>query len=159
MDCSTPGFPVLHYLPEFTQTHVHWLDDAIQPTHSLMPPLPPTFNLSQHQSLFQWVGSLHQVAKVLAFQLPVNAQDWFPFGWTSWNSLLFKRLTKVFSNRLKASILWCSAFFIVQLSHLYMTMGKTIALTRWTFVGKVMSLLFNILSRLVITFFQGANVF
>ena len=61
-DCSTPGFPVLHYLPEFAQTHVHWVDDAIQPAHPLPPSSPPALSLSQHQSLFQWVGSLCQVA-------------------------------------------------------------------------------------------------
>ena len=69
MDCSTPGFPVHHQLPEFTQTHVHWVGDAIQPSHPLSSPSPPAFNLSQHQGLFQWVSSSHQVAKVLEFQL------------------------------------------------------------------------------------------
>ena len=68
MDCSMPGFPVLHYLLEFTQTHVHWVGDAIQPSHPLSSPSSPTFNLSQHQGLFQWVSSLHQVAKVLELQ-------------------------------------------------------------------------------------------
>ena len=86
--------------------------------------------------------------------LPMNIQDWFPLGLTGWISLQSKGLTRVFSNTTvqKASILWCSAFFIVQLSLLYVTTGKTIALTRQTFVGKVMSVLFNILSRLVIAF-------
>ena len=79
----------------------------------------------------------------------MNTQDWSPLGWTGWISLQSKGLSRVFS---KASILQPSAFFIVQVSHPYMTPGKTIALTRWTFVGKVMSLLFNMLSRLVITF-------
>ena len=83
--------------------------------------------------------------------LPVNIQDQFPLGLTDLISLQFKGLSRVFSNT-TALILQCSAFFIVQLSHPYMTTGKTIALTRWTFVGKVMSLLFNMLSRLVITF-------
>ena len=69
MDCSTPGLPVHHQLPEFTQTHVHWVGDAIQPPHPLLSPSPPTFNLSQHQGLFQWVISFHEVAKVLEFQL------------------------------------------------------------------------------------------
>ena len=69
VDCSTPGLPVHHQLPEFTQTHVHWVGDAIQPSHPLSPPSPPAFNLSQHQGLFQWVSSLCQVAKVLEFQL------------------------------------------------------------------------------------------
>ena len=93
--------------------------------------------------------------------LPMNTQDWSPLGWTDWISLQSKGLSRVFPNttvqkhqlkKKKASILWCSAFFIVQLSHPYMTTGKTITLTRRTFVGKVMSLLFNMLSRLVITF-------
>ena len=69
MDCSTPGLPVHHQPLEFTQTHVHWVGDAIQPPHPLLSPSPPTFNLSQHQGLFKWVSSLHQVAKVLEFQL------------------------------------------------------------------------------------------
>ena len=69
MNCSTPGLPVHHQLPEFTQTHVHWVGDAIQPSHPLLSPSPPTFNLSQHQCVFKWVSSLHQVAKVLEFQL------------------------------------------------------------------------------------------
>ena len=69
MDCSTPGFPVHHQLPELTQTHVHWVGDAIQPSHPLSSPSPPTFNWSQHQGLFQWVSSSHQMAKVLEFQL------------------------------------------------------------------------------------------
>ena len=86
--------------------------------------------------------------------LPMNIQEWFPLGWTDWISLLSKRLSRIFSQHYssKASILQYSAFFIVQLSHPYTTTGKTIAFTRWTFVGKVMSLLFNMLSRLVITF-------
>ena len=69
MNCSTPGLPVHHHLPEFTQTHVHWVGDAIQPSHPLSSPSPPAFNLSQHQGVFKWVSSLHQVAKVLEFQL------------------------------------------------------------------------------------------
>ena len=69
IDCSTPGFPVLHCLLEFAQTQVHWVSDAIQPSHPLSPPSPPALNLSQHQGLFQWVGSSHQVAKVLEFWL------------------------------------------------------------------------------------------
>ena len=72
MDCSTPGLPVHHQLPEFTQTHVHWVSDAIQSIHPLSSPSPPTFNLSQHQGLFKWVSSLHQVAKLLEFQYSCN---------------------------------------------------------------------------------------
>ena len=94
-------------------------------------------------------------ASTSASVLPMNIEDWFPLGWTGWISLQSKGLSRVFSNTTvsKASILWCSTFFIVQLSHPYLTTGKTILLTRWAFVGKVMSLLFNMLSRLVITFF------
>ena len=76
MDYNTPGFPVLHYLPEFAQTHVHWVDDAIQPSHSLLPPSPPALNLSQHQSLFRWVSFSHQVAKVLELQLQHQSFQW-----------------------------------------------------------------------------------
>ena len=158
MDCSTPGLPVHHQLPEFTQTDAHWVGDAIQPTHSLSAPSPPTFNLSKHQCLFKWVSFSHQVARVLEFQpsasvLPMNTQDWSPLGWTGWISLQSKGLKSLLHHHSsKASILQCSAFFIVQISHPYMTTGKPTALTRWTFVGKVMSLLFNMLSRLVIAF-------
>ena len=85
--------------------------------------------------------------------LPVNIQDWFPLGLTGWISLQSKGLSRVLQHHSsKASVLRCSAFFIVQLSHQYMTTGKTIDLTRWNFVGKVMSLLFNMLSRLIIAF-------
>ena len=76
MDCSTPGLPVHHQLPEFTQTHVHWVGDAIQPFHPLSSPSPPAFNLSQHQGLFQWVSSSHQVAKVLEFWLQHQSFQW-----------------------------------------------------------------------------------
>ena len=84
----------------------------------------------------------------------MNTQDWSPLGWTGWISLQSKGFSRVFSKHhsSKASILWCSAFFIIQLSHPYMTTGKTIALTRWTFVGQVMPLLYSMLSRLVIAF-------
>ena len=75
MDCSTPGFPVLHHLLEFDQTHVHWVSDAIQPSHLLSSPS-PALNLFQHQCLFQWIGSLHQVAKVLEFQLQHQSFQW-----------------------------------------------------------------------------------
>ena len=102
MDCSTPGFPVHHQLPELAQTHVCQVSDAIQPSHPLSSPSPPAFNLSQHQGLFQWVNSLHEVAKVLEFSasapvLPMNIQDWFPLGLTSL-ILQYKGLSKVFSN-------------------------------------------------------------
>ena len=137
MDCSTLGFPVLPCLPEFAQTHVHPLDDAIQPSHLLLAPSPPALNLSQNQDLFQWVGSSHQVAKVLELQhqsfLWIFRIDFLAVQGT------LKSLLQHHS--LKASILWVSAFFVVQLSHPYMTTGKTIALTIQIFVGKIRSLL------------------
>ena len=140
MDCSMAGLPVHHQLPGFIQTHVRWVGDAIQPSHPLSSPSPPAFNLSQHQGLFQWVSSLRQVAKggASASALPIVTQDWSPLGWTGWISLQSTGLSRVFS----CITVQHSAFFIVQLSHPYMTPGKTIALTRRTFVGKVMSLIF-----------------
>ena len=158
MDCSIPGFSVHHQFLKPAQTHVHCIGDAIQPSHPLSSPSPLAFSLSQHQGLFKCVSSSHQVAKVLEFQLQHQSFQ-RTFGIISfrmdWLDLLavqgtLKSLLQHHS--LKASVLQCSAFFIVQLSHPYMTTGKTIALTRWTFVGKVMSLLLNMLSRLVITF-------
>ena len=76
MDCSTPGFPVYHQLSELTQTHVHWVGDVIQPSDPLSSPFPPSFNLSQHQGLLQWVSSSHQVAKILEFQLQQQSFQW-----------------------------------------------------------------------------------
>ena len=100
---STLGLPVHHQLLECTQTHVHWVGDAIQPSHSLSSPSPHAFNLSQPDGLFQWVSSSHQVAKVLEFRLqhqvlPKNISDWSPLGWTGWISLQSKGLSRVFSN-------------------------------------------------------------
>jgi len=152
MDCSTPGLPVHHQLPESTQTHVHWVSDAIQPSHLPSSPSPPSLNLS-HIRVFSSESALCiRWPKLLEFQLQhqsfqhwgLNTQDWFPSGWTGWTSLQSKGLKSLLQHHSsKASILWRSAFFLVQLSYPYMTTGKTIALTRWTFVGKLMSLLFN----------------
>ena len=158
MKGSTLGLPVHHQLPESTQTHVHWVGDAIQPSNLLSSPSPPALNLSQHQSLFQWVNSSCEVAKVLEFQLQHHSFQRNPRADLLPNGLVGSPCSPRDSRESsphyssKASILWCSAFFTVQLSHPYMTTGKTIALTRWTFVGKVMSLLFNMLSRFIITF-------
>ena len=158
MNCSTPGLPVHHQHLELAQTHVHRVSDVIQTSHPLSSPSPPAFSLSKHQGLFQRVSSSHQVAKVLEFQLQPQSFQWifradFLEDWLV-NLLAvqgtLKSLLQYHSS--KASILWRSAFFIVQLSHPYMTTGKTIALTRQTFVGKVTSLLFNMLSMLVITY-------
>ena len=97
--CSMPGSPVHHHLPELAQTHVHWVGDAIQPSHPLSSPSPPAFNLSQHQGLFQWISSLHQVAKVLELQLQHQSFQWiFRTGLTGWISSQSKGLSKVFSN-------------------------------------------------------------
>ena len=153
-----PGLPVHHQLPEFTQTHVHRVSDAIQPSHPLPSPSPPAPNPSQHQ-IFSNESTLRmRWLKYWSFSFSIIASKEIP-GLTSfrmdWLDLLavqgtLKSLLQHHSS--KASILRRSAFFTVQLSHPYMTTGKTIALTRWTFVGKVMSLLFNMLSRLVTAF-------
>ena len=141
-DCSTPGFPVLHQLTELAQTYVHRVSDAIQPSHPLSSPSLPTFNLSQHQGLFLSVSSSHQVAKVLEFQLSISPSNEysglisFRIDWLDLLSIqeTLKNLLQHYSS--KASILQRSAFFMVQLSHPYMTTGKTIHLTKRTFVGK-----------------------
>ena len=147
MDCSMPGLPVHCQLPEFTQTHVHWVGDAIQPSNPLSSPSTPTFNLSQDQSLFKRVSFSHQMAKYWSFSFSISPSNEY-LGLISfrmdWLDLIavqgtLKRLIQHHSS--KTSVLRCSAFFIVQLSHSYTTTGKTIALTRWTFVGKVISLL------------------
>ena len=158
MDCSTPGFPVHNYLPEFVQTHAHWVSDAIQPSYPLSSPSLPAVNLSQHQGLFQWVDSLHQVVKILELQLQHQSFQWifrvnfFRIDWFDllavWGTL--KSLLQHHSS--KASVFRSSAFFMVPLSHLYITAGKTIALTIWTSVSKVMSWPFSTLSGLVIAF-------
>ena len=153
-NCSTPGFPLLHQLPELAQTHVHWVGDAIQPSHPLSSPS-PTFDLSQHLGLFQWVSSLHQWSKYWSFSFSISPSNGYS-GLISfridWLDLAFQGTVKSLlqHHSSKASLLWCSALFMAQLSHPYMTTGKTMALTRCTFVGKVMSLLFNMLSRIVI---------
>ena len=160
MNRSTPGLPVHHQFPEFTQTHVHQVSDAIQPSHPLLSPSPPAPNpippsikvLSNESTLpMRW-------PKYWSFSFSISPSNEHP-GLISfrmdWLDLLavqgtLKSLLQHHSS--KASILWPSAFFTVQLSHPYMTTGKTMALTRQTFVGKVMSLLLNMLSRLVIIF-------
>ena len=152
MDCRTPGLLVHHKLPESIQAHVHWVGDAIQLSHLLLSPSPPAFSLSQHQGLLKWVSSSHQVAKFWSFSFSISSSNEYSRLISfrmDWLDLLaaqgtLKSLLQHHSST--ASILQCSAFFIVQLSHPHMTTGKTIALTRWTFVGTVMSLLFNVLS-------------
>ena len=158
MDCSMRDFPVHHQLLEFTQTHVHWVGDAIQPSHLcrplLLPPsIFPSIRVFSNESVLHirrpnyWSISFHispfnEYSGLISFRM-----DWLDLLAVqgALNSILQHHSSK-------ASMLQHSAFFIVQLSHPYMITGKTIPFTRQTFVGKVMSLLFNMLSRLVITF-------
>ena len=157
MDCSMPGFSIYHQLPELTQTHVHWVSDTIQPSHFLLSPSSPTFNLSHHQGLFQSILCVRW-PKCWSFSSsisPFNEYSGLISFRTDWLDLFavqgtLKSLLQHHSS--KASILQCSAFLIVQLSHTYMTTGKTITLIRLTFVAKVISLLFNMLSIFVIAF-------
>ena len=157
MNRSTPGLPVHHHLPEFTQIHVHRVSDAIQPSHPLLspfllPPIPPSIRVFSNESTLRvrW-------PKYWSFSFSIIPSKEIP-GLISfkmdWLDLLAAQgtlKTLLQHHSPKASILRHSAFFTVQLSHPYMTTGKTIALTRWTFVGKEMTLLLNMLSRLVIT--------
>jgi len=163
MGCSTQVFSVLHHLPELAQIHAHWVGDAIQPSHPLLSPSPPAFSLpsirvfSNESALFiRWpkywsfsISPFNEYPGLISFRI-----DWFDLLAVQGT---LKSLLQHHSS--KASILQHSAFFTVQLLHLYMTAGKAIALTVWTFVGKVMFLLFNELPRLSWLFFQGASVF
>ena len=158
MNHSKPGLPVHHQLLEFTQTHVHQVNNAIQLSHPLsplllLPPIPPSIRVFSNESTLcmRW-------PKYWSFSFSINPSNEHPgliafrMDWLHLLAVqgILKSLLQHHSS--KASILQLSAFFTVQLSHPYMTTGKTIALTRWTFVGKVMSLLLHMLSRLVITF-------
>ena len=153
--CSIPGFPVLYHLMELAQTHVHWVSDAIQPSCCLSSPSPPAFNLSQHQGLsalrIMWprywsfsfsISPSNKYSGLISFRI-----EWFDHLAVqgTLQSLLQDHSSKT-------SVLQFSTFFMVQLSHLYMTTGKTVGLTIWAIVGKVMSLLFTMLSRFVIAF-------
>ena len=157
MDCSIPGFPVHHQLPELAQIHVHPVGDAIQPSHPLSSPSPPAFNLSHHQGLFKWISPSHQVTKVLEFQLQHQS-----FQWIFRTNFLYDELvgspcsprdSEEFSQTPQFKSISSSALSLLYGPTLtYITTRKTTALTRWTLVSKVMSLPFNMLSRLVITF-------
>ena len=147
MNSSTLGFPVHHQLPELTQTHVHWVGDAIQPSHPLSSPLPPAFNIFSIRVFSSELVLRIRCPKYWSFCFSISPSNEYS-GLISlgidWLDLLAVQgtLKSLLQNhRSKASILRCSAFFMAQLSHPYMTTGKTIALTKWTFVGKVMSLL------------------
>ena len=153
MNCSVPGLPVHHQLPEFTQIHVYRVSDAIQPSHPLLSPITTSIRVFSSEStlLMRW-------PKYWSFSFSIIPSKEIPglisfrMDWLDDLAVQGTLRSLLQHHSSKASILQCSAFFIVQLSHPYMTTGKTIALTRWTFVGKVMSLLLNMLSRLVITF-------
>ena len=156
IDCCIPGLPVHHQLPEFTQTHVHWIGDAIQPSHPLLslysPSVFPSIMVFSNELVlcirwpkywsFSFISPSNEHLGVISFRM-----DWLDL-------LAVQKTLKslIQHHSSKASILWCSAIFMVQLLHPYMTIGKTIALTKWTFVSKVASLLFNMLSRLIIAF-------
>ena len=141
MACSMPGLPVHHQFPEFTHTYVHWVGDAIQPSHPLLSPSPPTFNLPQHQGLFKWVSSSHQVAKYWSFSFNINISNehWglisFRMDWLDLPTVQGTLKSLFEHNSSKASILWHS-FFTVELSHPYMINGKTIAWTRRTLLAR-----------------------
>ena len=144
MDCSAPGFHVHHQLPKLAQTHVHQVGDAIQPSHPLLSPSPPVFNLSQNQVFpnesvlrIRWpkywsfsvsISPSSEYSELISFQI-----DWFDILAVQGT---LKSLLQCHSS--EASIFQCSAFFMVQLSHSYMTTGKTLALTIWTFSAKWM---------------------
>ena len=155
MDCSRPGCPIHQQHAEFTQTHVHWGGDATQPSHPLLSPSPPAFNPCRHQGLFKWVSSLHQVVKYWSFSFSISPSNEysglnsFQMDWLTILAVQRTLKSLLQHHSAKASALRCLAFFIVQHLYPYRTTGITIALTRWTFVGKVMSLLINIQSRLV----------
>ena len=163
MDCSTPSFPLLHHLLKFAQAHVHWVGDAIQPSHPLLPLSPPPSVFSHYQGLFQWVNFSHsggQSVRASASVLPMNIQDWFPLGLIGL-ILLSKGLSRDFSSTtvrrhqfFGAQPFYCPTLISIHLiscSH-FRLLEKTIALTIRTLVGKVISLLFNMLSRFVIAF-------
>ena len=153
MDCSTPGLPIFYHLPEFAQTHIHWVGDAIQPSHSLLPflllpPVSPSIRVFSNELAphIRW-------PKYWSFSFSPSSEysglislriDWF------YLLAVQGTLKSLQHHSPKASIIWHSAFFMIWHSHTYMTTGKTIALTIQTFVSKMMCLLFNMLSRFVI---------
>ena len=163
MNHSTSGLPVHQQLSGFTQIHVHRVNDATHSSHLLLSPSPPAFNFSHDQGLSKESVLRIRWPKYWSFSFNISPSNEHP-GLMSfrrdWLDLLavqgtIKSLFQHHSS--KASVLWHSAFFTAQLSHPYMTTGKTIALTRWSFVSKVMSLLFNMLSSLVIVVFPRSK--
>ena len=143
MDCSTSGFPVHHQLREFTQAHVHWVGDAIQPSHPLLSPSPPAFNLSQHHGFFSESVLRIRWPKYWSFSFNISASNKyselisFRMDWLHLLAVQGTLKSLLQQHSSNASILWCSDFFTVQFSHPYMTTGETLALTRWIFIGNV----------------------
>ena len=157
MNHSTPGLPVHHQFPEPTQIRVHCVGDAIQPSYLLSSPSPSALNViasgSFQLSKLSVSGGQSIGVSASTSAPPVNTQDWSPLGWTGWISLKSEGLSRVFSNTtVQKHQFFSIQLSLGQLSHPYMTIAKTIALTRRTFVDKVMSLLFHMLSKLVVTF-------
>ena len=151
MDCSTPGLPVHHQLPELTQTDVHRVSDAIQPSHPLSSPSPPCLQSFPASGSFQMSqffksGGQNIGVSALASVLPISIQDWLPLGWTGLISLLSKGISRVFY---RTTVKSTNSLAFSLLSNLYITTGKTITLTIQIFVGKMIFLLFNMLSKLV----------
>ena len=132
MDYSMSGFPVRHQLPELAQTYVHWVGDAIQPSHPLAFPSLPAFHLSQHEGLLQWFSSLYQVAQVLELQFQHQSFQWifisFRMDWFDFLAVQGTLRSLLQHHSSKTSIFQHSYFYIIQLSHAYMTTGKFIAL-------------------------------
>ena len=157
MDCSSPGFSVLHHLPEFAQTHVCRVNDGVQPSRPLSSPSLPALNVPQHQWKIESVLRIRW-PKYWSFSFNISPSNeysgliYFRMDWLDLLAVQGTLRSLLQHHSSKASILRCSAFFMVQLSHPYMTTGKTIALTMQTFVSKVTSLLFNMLSRFLIAF-------
>ena len=158
-------FLVYHQLLELTLTHVHWVGDAIQPSQPLLSPSPPAFNLRRIRVFSNDSVLCIRWPRYWSFSFNINPSNEhsglisFRKDWLDLLAVQGTLSSLLLHQSSKALVLWCSAFFMVQLSHPYMITGKTIALTRQTFVGKVMSLLFNMLFKLVTAFLQGASVF
>ena len=163
MGCSMPDFPVLHHLPELAHTHVHLVGDAIQPSHPLSAPSPPVFSLTENQVFSKESTRCIRWPKYWSFSFSISPSNAYSglisFRIDSLDFLAVQGTLKSFfqHHSSKALILQHSAFFMVQLSYPYRTAGKTVALTTQTFVSIVISLLFNMLSRFVKLFFQGAK--
>ena len=165
MGCSMSGFPVHHQLPKLTQTHVHWIDDTIQPSRPLSSPSLLTFNLSQHQYFSSESVFCIRWPEYWSFRLSISlSNDYsgkicYRIDWLVVLAVQKPLKSLLQNHSSKASVLWCSTFFIVQLSHPYIATGKMIALTRRIFAGKLMSLFFHMLSRLAIDFLPRSKHF